>query len=61
MDVDESDLETTTETAEATYIPPINRDADRVQDVYDLYTLVPKRVLNSLDENVLNDDICSVM
>lgn len=61
MDLDENDLETTTDTTEATYIPMINRDADRVQDVYSLSNLIPNEVLNSLDENVLNDDIYSIM
>lgn len=61
MDVDEDDLDTTVDTPEATYLPPINRDAERLQDVYNLYSLLPKSVLNSLDENVLNDDILSIM
>lgn len=61
MDVDEDDLETAADTPETTYLPPINRDAERLQDVYNLYSLLPKSVLNSLDENVLNDDILSIM
>lgn len=52
MDVDEDDLETSTVNTETTYIPPINREAETVEEVYNLYDLVPKDVLSSLDECV---------
>lgn len=52
MEVDEDDLETSTVNTETTYTPPINRDAETVEEVYNLYDLVPKEVLSSLDECV---------
>lgn len=55
MEIDEDDLETTTDTPEATYIPPINRDAESVEEVYNVYSLIPKGVLDALDGEVLND------
>lgn len=58
MDVDESNLETTMEGVEASYTPPINREAETVEEVYDLYSLVPKEVLDSLNgcvSQIFND------
>lgn len=53
MEMDETNLETTiTDSSDATYVPPINRAASSVDEVYSLYSLVPKEVLNSLDEGV---------
>lgn len=62
MDVDETNLETTVDSNEAAaYQPPINRDANTVDEVYDLYSLVPEAVLDSLDANLLNEDVTLLM
>lgn len=61
MDVEESDLEVHTDDTGTTYKPPINRDAPTVDEVYDLYSLVPKEVLKSLDGVIANEDVSSLM